>query len=293
MPDRHRTAEIGIIGGSGLYDLDALSDPVEQQLSTPYGQPSDAIVTGTLAGRKVAFLSRHGKGHRLSPSEIPALANIYAMKLLGVRRIVSVSAVGSLRLEYRPGEVVVPDQLVDRTAGRRPDTFFGGGMVVHVSFADPFCAELRTAVLDAGHRTGAVVHGAGTYCCVEGPQFSTRAESMLYRSWGLDLIGMTALPEAKLAREAGLCYATLALVTDYDCWHDQHAAVDARTVASVMRHNVAAAQQIVAAYAQAASAEQKCACRHALADAVLTAEPAIPPAVRERVGALLDGEPPG
>lgn len=287
-------AEIGVIGGSGLYQLDGLTDPEWISASTPYGDPSDDILLGTLASRRVAFLPRHGRGHRLTPSEIPARANLYALKELGVREVLSVSAVGSLREELAPGDLVVCDQIVDRTRGLRPPTFFGDGLVVHVALAEPYCARVRGLLLEAARRaSGATVHASGTYCCMEGPQFSTRAESELYRSWGLDVIGMTALPEAKLAREAELCYAGLALVTDYDCWHPDHESVTAEVVAEVMRRNTAAAQGAVAAFVETLPAGADCSCHDALAAAIITARDAAPDDVRERykllAGRHLDG----
>ncbi|MFF4710743.1 S-methyl-5'-thioadenosine phosphorylase [Streptomyces eurythermus] len=273
----HRTAgsvraELGVIGGSGLYDLDGLEDVRETPVATPYGDPSSVVVSGTLGGRTVAFLARHGRGHRLLPSEVPYRANIHALKSLGVRRILSVSAVGSLREDYAPGDLVVPDQIVDRTRGVRPATFLGGGMVAHVPFADPYCPTLRpvltAAVRDA---SAATVHERGTYCCVEGPRFSSRAESHLFRSWGMDIIGMTALPEASLAREAQLCYAGLALVTDYDCWReDTDESVTAEAVGEVMRRNSAAAQAAVAELVKRLPEGDDCACRHVLETSVLT-----------------------
>ena len=214
------TAEIGLFGGSGLYALAGVEDRQEIEVETPFGKPSDAFVVGGLAGRRVAFLARHGRGHRILPHEINYRANVWAMKSLGVTRILSASAVGSLRETIEPRHVLTPDQFVDRTRGRAA-TFFGEGIAAHVGFADPVCAELRQRIADAARASGAVVHGEGTYLCMEGPAFSTRAESHLYRSWGLDVIGMTNLTEAKLAREAEICYGTLALVTDFDCWHEE------------------------------------------------------------------------
>ncbi|GAA4185863.1 S-methyl-5'-thioadenosine phosphorylase [Streptosporangium oxazolinicum] len=269
---------IGVIGGSGLYDLPGLTAVEEVRLGSPYGEPSGPLMAGTLAGRRVVFLSRHGRGHTLSPAEVPARANIHALKSVGVRQIVSVSAVGSLREELAPGDVVVPDQIVDRTRGTRASTFFGGGVVAHVSFADPFCARLRPLLAEAARSAGARTHDTGTYCCVEGPQFSTRAESDLYRSWGMDVIGMTALPEAKLAREAELCYVGLALVTDYDCWRrDDPGTVSAHAVADVMRRNVDLAREAVVRLVERLPDDFTCPCQEALGDAVMTGpEVAVP-----------------
>lgn len=282
------TAEIGIIGGSGLYDMAGLEDREELRLTTPYGDPSDGIVVGTLAGRRIAFLARHGRGHRLTPSEVPSRANIYALKALGVNRVIGVSAVGSLREELAPGHFVVPDQIIDRTKGIRPASFFGDGLVVHVPFAHPYCDDLRVHVLDAARKgSSTTVHDGGTYCCMEGPQFSTRAESELYRSWGLHLIGMTVLPEAKLAREAELCYATLALVTDYDCWHPDHDSVTAAMVIETLQRNALAAQATIAALIAALPRERGCGCASALAHAIMTSPDMVPPATRERTRLLV------
>ena len=281
-------AMIGVIGGSGLYDMPGLDDRVERQVETPFGSPSDQFVIGTLAGQRVAFLPRHGRGHRLLPTEVPSRANIYAFKQLGVQRLISVSAVGSLREDLPPGRMVVPDQLVDRTRGVRPFTFFGAGVVAHVAFDKPFCPETRAALCEAIRSTGQQVAERGTLCVMEGPQFSTLAESELHRANGFDLIGMTALPEAKLAREAELCYATLALVTDYDCWHPQHDSVTVETVVQVLQQNVANAQAVVAALTPLLAAERTCSCGHALQNAIMTNAALIPTETRARLGLLLD-----
>ncbi|GHF54668.1 5'-methylthioadenosine phosphorylase [Amycolatopsis bartoniae] len=287
MAPRHSEAETGIIGGSGLYDFSALEEPSEYRLSTPFGEPSDRIVVGGLRGRRVAFLSRHGRRHQHPPSAVPAAANIYAMKYLGVTEILSVSAVGSLRDELRPGELVVPDQLVDLTRGGRTSSFFSSGLVAHLPFADPYCPRLRRLVLDAVRTVpGTVSHDGGTYVCIEGPQFSTRAESGLYRSWGMDVIGMTAAPEAKLAREAGICLATIALVTDYDCWRQGEESVTADLVAEVMRRNVAAAKQAITSYVDTSPPARHCDCHDALAQAILSDPSAVPDADRRRVDLL-------
>src|SRR5580698_8043926 len=237
--------EIGIIGGSGLYDMAALVDREEKRLSTPFGEPSGAYVIGTLGGKRVAFLSRHGLGHRILPSELNFRANIYGFKVLGVERLLSASAVGSLKEEYRPLDILVPDQFYDRTKGRI-STFFGHGLVAHVAFAHPVCGDLSAIAADSAQAVGATVHRGGTYVNMEGPQFSTLAESKLYRSWGMDVIGMTNLQEAKLAREAEICYATLALVTDYDCWHPSHDAVTVDLIIANLMQNAVTARSAIA-----------------------------------------------
>ncbi|WP_305787021.1 S-methyl-5'-thioadenosine phosphorylase [Symbioplanes lichenis] len=258
---------IGVIGGSGLDDLDTLADVRTVEITTEYGTPSAPVSVGTLAGREVAFLTRHGRGHRLLPAEVPYRANIAALRELGVRQILAVSAVGSLTERLAPGTLVVPDQIVDRTRGARAGTFFGGGVVGHVPMAEPYCGRLRKVLLTAG--PDGTVDGA-TYCCIEGPQFSTRAESRLYRSWGLDVIGMTAVPEAALAREAGLCYAALALVTDYDCWHESAESVTADLVAQTVRANVTAARTVLAEAIAQADPGDGCACRRSPEGAIIS-----------------------
>lgn len=268
--------EIGVIGGSGLYAMDGLTVHEERRVETPFGEPSDAFVLGELEGRSVAFLSRHGRGHRLLPSEINFRANLYAFKVLGVQRIVSVSAVGSMQHVYEPTHIVVPDQFFDRTR-HRADTFFGRGLVGHVSLADPVCSEMLDVAVEAGRTAGATVHRGGTYLCMEGPQFSTRAESHVYRSWGVDVIGMTNLQEARMAREAEICYATLAMVTDYDCWHEDEEAAHTASILEVLRQNVATAQRVVAEVVRrlpARNAEHPCA--NAL-DGALVTDPAVVP----------------
>ncbi|MBX7265778.1 S-methyl-5'-thioadenosine phosphorylase [Micromonospora sp. Llam7] len=286
------TAEIGIIGGSGLYQLDMLDDPELIMPTTPFGEPSGPITVGALAGRRVAFLPRHGVGHRLMPSEIPVLANLYALRALGVRQVFAVSAVGSLSEKYAPGDLVVPDQIVDRTRGKRPTSFFGSGLVAHVAMADPFCDRLRGDLLAAAAAVGQVnVADGGTYCCIEGPRFSTRAESELYRSWGMGIIGMTAVPEAGLAREATLCYANLCLVTDYDCWHESEDSVTAELVADTMRRNVEAAGRVLREALAIVEVAADCDCRHALAGAVLTDPAQVMPELRARLGLLLGDHP--
>jgi 5'-methylthioadenosine phosphorylase len=278
-------ATVGVIGGSGLYDIEGLKDVRDVRVRTPFGPPSDAIVLGTLEGVGVAFLSRHGRGHRLNPGEINYRANIYALKSLGVSRVISVSAVGSMKESIRPGDVVLPDQFIDLTK-RRSSTFFEKGLVAHVAFGDPVCATLARELSAGGERLGAALHRGGTYVCMEGPQFSTKAESRLYRQWGVDVIGMTNMPEAKLAREAELCYATLALVTDYDCWHDTEDAVTVEAILETLRRNVTLAKRWLAAVAPAVAALPACACQTALTSAIVTAPNAVTPAARRRVALL-------
>lgn len=269
--------QLGVIGGSGLYDIEGLQDVERIHVSTPFGDPSDDIVVGTLAGVRVAFLPRHGRGHRISPSELPARANIWAMKALGVTHLLSVSAVGSLREDLAPRDVVIPDQILDRTKGVRPATFFGEGIVVHIAFAEPYCLELRRIVYEAARAVGARAHDGGTMVVMEGPQFSTKAESFFYRQIGGDLIGMTALPEAKLAREAEMCYCTLALVTDYDCWHESEESVTVEMVVQNLLANVDTAKAIIReTLPRISSGVRSCDCGHALADAIITARDAIP-----------------
>ncbi len=281
-------ATIGVIGGSGLYGMDDLQNVEEITLETPFGTPSDAYVLGDLAGLRVAFLPRHGRGHRLMPSEVPGRANIYGFKQLGVKYLISVSAVGSLREDYAPGHVVIPDQLFDRTRGIRPLSFFGDGIVAHIGFDHPFCAELSTRLFEAARAAGATVHTGGTYVCMEGPQFSTLAESEENRRRGHDLIGMTALPEAKLAREAEIAYAMLAMVTDYDCWHPDHDSVSVETVIAVLKANVTLSQKIVREVIPRIGSGFDSAAHHALAMAIITDKKVIPAATRERLSLLVD-----
>jgi 5'-methylthioadenosine phosphorylase len=280
-------AEIGIIGGSGLYSMPGLTEIREVQLQTPFGVPSEAYVLGTLEGRKVAFLARHGRGHRILPSELNFRANIHGMKQLGVERIISVSAVGSLKEEHKPTDFVIPDQFIDRTF-HRVSTFFGDGIVGHVAFGDPVCSEVAGAVETACRNSGVVGSKGGTYVCIEGPQFSTKAESNLYRSWGADIIGMTNLQEAKLAREAEICYATMALVTDYDCWHPDHEAVTVDAVIKVMHTNSANAARVVKEAVAQMPRERRCKCGSALQFAMMTEPAKIPAATRQKLGLLLD-----
>ena len=280
-------AEIGIIGGSGLYSMPGFEAGEEAAIETPFGQPSDNYVVGTLAGRTVAFLARHGRGHRLSPSELNFRANIYGMKSLGVERIISLSAVGSLKAEYRPRDFVIPDQFFDRTRGR-VSTFFGEGLVAPVSFADPVCPEVADAVAGACQAVGVTSKKGGTYLCMEGPAFSTRAESNLYRSWGMDVIGMTNLQEAKLAREAEICYATVAMVTDYDCWHPDHDSVTVDQIVANLLANAGNACQVVAEAVASMPAARGCKCGSALAQAIITDRKLVPAATRAKLGILID-----
>jgi 5'-methylthioadenosine phosphorylase len=280
-------AEIGIIGGSGLYSMPGFETQEEVNLETPFGRPSDNYVLGKLGGHRVAFLARHGRGHRLSPSELNFRANVYGMKSLGVERIISLSAVGSLKDEHHPLDFVIPDQFFDRTRGR-VSTFFGDGLVAHVSFARPVCPELSLVVADACAATGVNVTRGGTYLCMEGPAFSTRAESLVYRSWGMDVIGMTNLQEAKLAREAEICYVTIAMVTDYDCWHPDH---DAVTVNEIITHLVKNAENACKVVAQAVAkipAARSCQCGSALSHAIITDRKMVPEATRRKLGILID-----
>jgi 5'-methylthioadenosine phosphorylase len=279
-------AQIGIIGGSGLYDMAEVTERREVALTTPFGDPSGPYVLGTLRGKRVAFLARHGAGHRLSPSELNFRANIFGMKMLGVDYILSASAVGSLKEEYAPLDIVIPDQFIDRTRGR-VSTFFGGGLVAHVGFAHPFCRILSGIAYDSGTRSSAKTHRGGTYVCMEGPQFSTLAESRLYRSWGADIIGMTNLQEAKLAREAEICYTTIALVTDYDCWHPDHDHVTVEMIVANLIQNARTAQQIIAGAVEQLPYERTCECAAALKYALITRPEAIPAGVRHSLDLLV------
>ncbi|HEX8173706.1 MAG TPA: S-methyl-5'-thioadenosine phosphorylase [Pyrinomonadaceae bacterium] len=282
-------AEIGIIGGSGLYQMPELKDIEEVSVDTPFGKPSDAFITGTLEGVRVAFLPRHGRGHKILPTELPFRANIYAMKTLGVERILSASAVGSLQEQYAPLDMVIPDQFFDRTRARAHEsTFFGEGIVAHITFAHPVCAELGDVLERACGATEARVHRGATYVCMEGPAFSTLAESNLYRKWGMDIIGMTNLQEAKLAREAEICYATLALVTDYDCWHEEHDAVTVETVIDNLNKNVRNAQIIMKESVRELAARPRgCKCGSALKNAIFTAPDLWPEETRRRLDAII------
>lgn len=270
---------IGVIGGSGLYQMDGLKNVRAVALKTPFGKPSDRYIKGKLGETEVVFLPRHGKGHRWLPTEVNFRANLFGMKKLGVERIISVSAVGSLQQEIAPGDLVVPDQFIDRTS-KRPSTFFGNGIVAHVSFADPFCKELSAQLVNAAREEGAHVHAGGTYLCMEGPQFSTRAESTLYRSWGADVIGMTNLQEAKLAREAEICFGTLALATDYDCWNESAADVEIDHVLRILQQNVELAQRTIGRVIATLSDSRSCSCASALKDAIITERSRIPKTIR-------------
>lgn len=279
-------AKIGIIGGSGLYDMPGLMDRTEVAVETPFGSPSDNFIIGTLSGTRVAFLPRHGRGHRLMPSELNFRANIYAMKLLGVERILSVSAVGSLKEELAPLDIVLPDQFLDRTRGRI-STFFGNGLVAHIAFGDPICPDLLEQVHVAAQKAGIPAKKGGVYVCMEGPAFSTKAESNLYRSWGMDVIGMTNLQEAKLAREAEICYVTLALVTDYDCWHETHETVSADLIIANLQKNCRAAQAIIAQTVKDFNFERKCQCGESLKYSLITDAAAIPAEVKARLDCII------
>ncbi len=279
-------AEIGIIGGSGLYQMEGVTRAKWVRVATPFGKPSDAICVGILEGRRVAFLARHGRGHLISPSEINFRANIYAMKKLGVERILSVSAVGSLREDYRPMDMALPLQFFDRTRGRI-STFFGSGIVAHVGFSDPMCPVVMDALEAACAGAGVNVHRGGTYVCMEGPAFSTKAESNTYRSWGMDIIGMTNLQEAKLAREAEICYATLAMVTDYDCWHPEHEAVTVNQIIDYLNRNVENARKILRAGVRVLPKVRNCKCGSALAHAIITDRRKISPQAKKRLNLLV------
>lgn len=280
-------ARVAIVGGSGFYALEDLVDVEEVRPDTPFGPPSDTIVIGTLGGTRLAFLPRHDRGHRILPSELPSRANIYALKTLGVEFVIGISAVGSLREEIAPMDLVVPDQLIDRTAGR-PGTFFGDGLAAHVAFAEPFCPVLRHALYEASTQAGAApTHRGGTLVVMEGPAFSSRAESALYRSWGASLIGMTALPEAKLAREAEMCYAVLACTTDYDCWHESYGSVTAEMIIRNLMQSVAAARQAVGRALDRLPANRDCACATALRDAVVTPWHLVPETTKQKLAPII------
>jgi 5'-methylthioadenosine phosphorylase len=282
-----READIAIIGGSGLYEMDGLEKVDFIEVDTPFGKPSDAIVLGTLEGASVAFLPRHGRGHRINPSHIPVRANIYALKTLGVQRIISVSAVGSLKEEFAPLDLVVPNQLIDRTR-QRVNSFFDEGMVVHIGFAEPFCSGTSRAIHQAALELGLTVHPAGTMVVMEGPAFSTRAESFMYRAWGADIIGMTALPEAKLAREAEICYATMAWVTDYDCWHESSEAVTVDLVVHNLLKNVANSRDMIRRVIARLDRERSCPCADALHDAIITHPQGIPEEIKHRLAPIIE-----
>lgn len=278
---------IGVIGGSGLYEMEGLQDVRSIVVETPFGAPSDEFVTGVLDGVRMVFLPRHGRGHRLLPTEVNYRANIYGMKKLGVTRIISVSAVGSMREEIVPGHIVIPDQFIDRTNATRASTFFGNGVVAHIQFADPVCADLSADLYAAAQEAGATVHRGGTYICMEGPAFSTRAESNLYRSFGVSVIGMTNIPEAKLAREAEICYGVIALATDYDCWHESHDDVSVDAIIAIIKQNVAMAKSIIRNAVRRIGRERDCPCASALRYAIITDKAAIPDETRERLDLII------
>lgn len=279
-------ADIGIIGGSGLYSMNGLTKTREVQVETPFGEPSDTIVVGTLEGKRVAFLARHGRGHRILPSEINFRANVYAMKLLGVERIISVSAVGSLMEELRPGEFLVPDQFVDRTKNR-VSTFFGEGLVAHVGFDKPTCGQVSGVLADASVHCGVMVHRRGTYVCIEGPQFSTLAEANLHRQLRFEVIGMTNVTEAKLAREAEICYATIAMITDFDCWHPEHESVTASQIIATLVQNAENAQRVLREAVRAMPEERSCKCGAALKHALVTDMKLVPKATKKKLEAII------
>ena len=292
MTTDHPHAQLAVIGGSGFYKMPGLSDVERWSPSTPFGDASDEIIIGTLHNKRVAFLPRHGVGHRLMPHEIPVRANIWALKALGVQGILAVSAVGSLKQEIVPGHMVVPDQIIDRTRAGRPTTFFGDGIVVHVGFADPFCADLSARLVDSAGRVGQTVHEGGAYIAMEGPLFSTRAESHMYRSWGASIIGMTAIPEAKLAREAEIAYAMLATATDYDVWHESEADVTAAAVAEIVAQNVQSAQRIIADLAERLPDDWTSTADGALFGAIMTDPRRIPAETLDRYALLIEGRLP-
>ncbi len=284
----HDSARIAVIGGSGLYKMPQLAEIREYEIDTPFGPPSDSIVVGTLNGVRVAFIPRHGQGHIYQPSEVPYRANIYALKTLGVERIIAVSACGSLREDYAPGHIVVPDQLYDHTKGQRERTFFGAGLVAHVGVADPFCPELSRSLARSAQEAGGEVHEGGAFVTIEGPRFSTRGESNVFRSWGMSLIGMTTSPEAYLAREAEICYAVMAHVTDYDVWHESEEPVTVEMVIRTLQANLELARgAIMRVVVEMAEAKRQCACQNALADAILTDRRKIPPETLERLSPIV------
>jgi 5'-methylthioadenosine phosphorylase len=282
-----REVRIGVIGGSGLYEIEGLTEIEEVEVTTPFGDPSDAITIGTLEGVRVAFLPRHGKGHRVMPTELNSRANIYALKSLGVERIISVSACGSMKEEIRPLDIVIPDQIFDQTKLRRPYTFFGEGIVVHIAFDEPFCPELSELLYEAAREAGARVHKGGTFITIEGPRFSTKGESHIYRQWGVDIIGMTAVPEAQLAREAEICYATMAHVTDYDVWHEAEEPVTVEMVIRNLLKNIEKAKEILKVLVPRIPKERKCACATALKDAIITQRERIPEELKEKLKLLI------
>lgn len=279
-------AKLGVIGGSGLYQIEGMIEIEQVKVTTPYGKPSDAITIGDLGGTKIAFLPRHGQGHHINPSEIPARANIYAMKSLGVERIIAVNSAGSFKENVKPGEIIIPDQIIDRTKGRS-NTFFEGGIVAHIPFAEPFCPDLSDLLYEAALKTGYVVHKGGIFIAMEGPAFSTKAESFMHKSWGASVIGMTVIPEAKLAREAEICYASITCVTDYDCWHETHDAVTIEVVLNIMRKNIDAAKSIIKLAASNISDKRQCICANALKNSIVTASNRIPQNVKSDLAILV------
>lgn len=278
---------IGIIGGSGVYQIESLTSVQEVKVKTPFGDPSDAIMLGTLNGVRLAFLPRHGRGHRISPTEVNSRANIFALKTLGVERIVSVTACGSLREDYAPRHIVIPDQIFDHTRGKRPYSFFGNGLVVHISLANPYCPELSALVHNAVQKTGATVHRGGSFITIEGPRFSTKAESATYRQWGMSIIGMTAVPEAQLAREAEICYASMAHVTDYDVWHETEATVTVEMLIANLVANASITKDAIAALAPTVPIQRTCECASALSTAIITQLDLIPAKVKKDLAPLL------
>jgi 5'-methylthioadenosine phosphorylase len=284
--ERMSIVKLAVIGGSGVYDMEALTCIEERQISTPYGEPSDKIVIGTLMDQRIAFLPRHGRGHRLTPTEVPYRANIWALKSLGVERIISLSACGSMKQEYAPRHIVIPDQIYDNTK-KREYSFFGDGLVAHVGLAEPFCPHLRQLLFDAATRAGGTVHLGGTFVTIEGPRFSTRGESLLYRSWGMDIIGMTAVPEAQLAREAEICYATMAHVTDYDVWHEEEEAVNVEMLIGNLMANAALSKRTIAELVPHLAEERSCECQHALSTAFITQRDLVPQEKLRKLGPLV------
>ena len=280
------TARIGVIGGTGLYNIEGMTDIKEVNLDTPFGKPSDAITVGKLGGVGVAFIPRHGRGHTLLPSEVPSRANMYALKMLGVESVIAINSCGSFKENIRPGDLLIPDQVIDRTRNR-VSTFFGGGIVAHMGFSQPFCPHLSDLIYNAAKDAGAAVHKGGTFIAMEGPAFSTKAESLMYQSWGADIVGMTVLPEAKLAREAELCYASIALVTDYDCWMERTEPVTVDVILSCMRNNVEMAKKIIKLAVGRIAVKRSCACATALSGAIVTAPDKIPPETKEKLKLII------
>ena len=280
-------ARIAVIGGSGVYQIEALRNVEEVKIATPFGDPSDSIMIGTLAGVRIAFLPRHGRGHRIMPTEVNSRANIWALKSLGVERIISISACGSMKEQYAPRDVVIPDQIYDHTKARRPYTFFGQGLVVHISFDEPYCPELSQLVYQAVQKTGARVHKGGTFLTIEGPRFSSKGESRIYRQWGVDIIGMTAVPEAQLAREAEICYCTMAHVTDYDVWHESEEPVTVSMLIENLLANAALTKRAIEHVAPTIPAERHCPCATALSTAIITQKDLIPAKVKQELGIIV------